>query len=98
MNIGLVLAGGGAKGAYQIGVLRALDEAGIRPAIISGTSIGAFNAALTYVPQQQREAIWQTLATRHFRKLGSFTFVLVAVRIAQGLAYIFRGNEDYALP
>lgn len=42
----LVLQGGGALGAYQAGVYHALDEAGIAPDWIIGTSIGAINAAL----------------------------------------------------
>lgn len=48
MKIGLVLAGGGARGAYQIGVWKALIELGIDKYIevISGTSIGAINAML----------------------------------------------------
>ncbi|MEP6692625.1 MAG: patatin-like phospholipase family protein, partial [Gemmatimonadaceae bacterium] len=41
----LVLGGGGLKGFAHIGVLRALDERGIVPALYSGTSIGAFIAA-----------------------------------------------------
>jgi NTE family protein len=39
--IGLALGGGAARGWAHIGVLRALDEHGIRPDIIAGTSIGA---------------------------------------------------------
>lgn len=42
----LVLQGGGALGAYQVGVYQALDEAGIAPDWVIGTSIGAINAAL----------------------------------------------------
>ena len=42
----LVLQGGGALGAYQVGVYEALDEAGIAPQWVIGTSIGAINAAL----------------------------------------------------
>lgn len=42
----LVLQGGGALGAYQVGVFRALDEAGYRPNWFAGTSIGAINAAI----------------------------------------------------
>ncbi len=42
----LVLQGGGALGAYQWGVYQALHEAGIEPAWVIGTSIGAINAAL----------------------------------------------------
>src|SRR5688500_14498178 len=42
----LVLQGGGALGAYQVGVFEALHEAGIEPDWVIGTSIGAINAAL----------------------------------------------------
>ena len=40
-KIGLALGGGSARGWAHIGVLRALSEAGIRPDVIAGTSIGA---------------------------------------------------------
>jgi len=42
----LVLQGGGALGAYQVGVYQALHEAGVEPDWIIGTSIGAINAGL----------------------------------------------------
>jgi NTE family protein len=42
----LVLQGGGALGSYQAGVYQALQEAGIEPDWIVGTSIGAINASL----------------------------------------------------
>lgn len=42
--LALVLGGGGARGALQVGALRALLEAGIRPDIMVGTSAGALNA------------------------------------------------------
>jgi NTE family protein len=42
----LVFQGGGALGAYQAGVYQALQEAGIEPDWVIGTSIGAINAAL----------------------------------------------------
>ena len=42
----LVLQGGGALGAYQVGVYEAMHEAGIEPDWVIGTSIGAINAAL----------------------------------------------------
>ncbi|RME80548.1 MAG: hypothetical protein D6775_15885 [Caldilineae bacterium] len=41
----IVLSGGGARGAYQAGALRAICEAGYRPEMMVGTSIGALNAA-----------------------------------------------------
>lgn len=45
-QIVLVFQGGGALGAYQVGVYEALHEAGIEPDWLIGTSIGAINAAL----------------------------------------------------
>ena len=42
--LALVLGGGGARGALQVGAIRALLEAGIRPSLLVGTSIGAVNA------------------------------------------------------
>ncbi len=44
-RIALVFGGGGMKGFAHIGVLRALEEHGIRPAVYAGTSIGALIAA-----------------------------------------------------
>ena len=45
-KIGLVLGGGGAKGAYQVGVLKALKEYKLLKHVkmVSGTSIGALNS------------------------------------------------------
>ncbi len=45
-QIVLVLQGGGALGAYQVGVYQALHEAGIEPEWVIGTSIGAINGAI----------------------------------------------------
>ncbi len=41
---GLALSGGGARGIAHLGVLMALEENGVRPAVISGTSMGALVA------------------------------------------------------
>ncbi|KAG6317189.1 phosphatidylcholine and lysophosphatidylcholine phospholipase [Claviceps purpurea] len=45
-SVGLVLGGGGARGMSQIGIIRAMEEAGIPIDVIGGTSIGAFVGAL----------------------------------------------------
>jgi NTE family protein len=45
-KVGLVLAGGGAKGGYQIGAIEALAAAGTRVHAVAGTSIGALNGAV----------------------------------------------------
>lgn len=57
---GLVLAGGGGKGAYEIGVWKALLEAkGIKIGAVSGTSVGALNAALFAAGSYEKaEDIW----------------------------------------
>ena len=43
---GLILDGGGARGAYQIGAWKALVEAGVKVNAVAGTSVGALNGAL----------------------------------------------------
>jgi NTE family protein len=45
MTTAFVLGGGGLLGAHEVGMLRALSEAGIRPDLVVGTSIGALNGA-----------------------------------------------------
>jgi len=45
-SVGLVLGGGGARGIAHVGIIRALEEAGIPIDIVGGTSIGAFIGAL----------------------------------------------------
>ena len=60
-GIGLVLAGGGGKGAYQIGVWKYLHECGLDRYVraVSGTSVGSLNAALFASGDFQRaEDLW----------------------------------------
>lgn len=45
-RLGLVFGGGGVRGFMHLGVLRALDEAGIRADVVTGTSAGSVAAAL----------------------------------------------------
>jgi NTE family protein len=44
--VGFVFSGGAAQGALQVGMLRALHEAGIRPDLVVGASVGSLNAAV----------------------------------------------------
>lgn len=53
----LVLAGGGSKGAYQAGCIKALIELGYNFNIVTGTSVGALNALL--VVQKDYEALYK---------------------------------------
>src|SRR5260370_20623316 len=65
-RIGLVLGGGAARGWAHIGALRALQEAGIKPDIICGTSIGALvgavyaNGDLDWLVQWVLRLTWQS--------------------------------------
>lgn len=45
-KFGLALSGGGSRGAAHVGVLQALEDAGIKPEVISGTSAGSIVGAL----------------------------------------------------
>jgi NTE family protein len=45
-RFGLVLSGGGARGAYEVGVLEYLADTGLEPDILAGASIGALNGAV----------------------------------------------------
>ena len=60
---GIVLEGGGAKGAYQVGAWRALREAGIRIKGAAGTSVGALNGALICMDDfEKAERIWENIS------------------------------------
>ena len=57
-KIGLVLAGGGAKGVAHLGVMKAMREYGVDADIVSGTSAGALAAAFYasgYEPEEVME-------------------------------------------
>jgi len=58
----IALEGGGAKGAYQIGAWKAMSEAGIKFNAVSGTSVGALNAALMCMGDIDRAiALWSDI-------------------------------------
>lgn len=60
---GLVLEGGGAKGAYQIGAWKALREAGVKIKGVAGTSVGALNGALICMDDvDQAERLWRDIS------------------------------------
>ena len=69
MNIGLVFEGGGGKGAYQIGAWKAIRELGLERYIkcVSGTSVGALNAALFYMGSLDKaEQVWSNISDDDF--------------------------------
>ena len=68
-RIALVLQGGGALGAYQIGVYQALHEAGLEPNWVCGVSIGGINSAIIAgnPPEERLEKLqifWERITAR----------------------------------
>jgi predicted acylesterase/phospholipase RssA len=67
--LAFVLPGGGALGSYQVGVMRALTEAGVAPDMLIGVSAGSVNASLFAWNHgldglQRVEAIWRSIRRR----------------------------------
>ena len=76
-QIVLVFQGGGALGAYQAGVYRALHEAGIEPDWIIGTSIGDINASLIAGNEPEYrldrlEEFWRRMERKEFWGLANW--------------------------
>lgn len=88
-RLGLVLTGGGARAAYQVGFLQALAEhhADLEPDILTGVSAGAINAAfLAACPGSFREAteklsdLWESLSPEQVYRVDAPALIHGAVR------------------
>ena len=105
-QIALVLQGGGALGAYQVGVYEALHEAGIEPDWIIGTSIGAINGAIIAGnPPQRRmerlEEFWRMVRSDEAACMWSMwpavaNAVVRASIVSKGIEGFFAPNPDAA--
>ncbi len=82
-KIGLALGGGAARGWAHIGVLRALNKAGIKPDIIAGTSIGAVVGACEIAGQLDELETFARDLTRR-RVLGFLDFNLSGTGLITG--------------
>jgi NTE family protein len=71
-NIGLVLSGGGARGVGHLGVLQVLNEIGLEPSIMAGTSAGALVGAF-YAAGHSIETIFNFFKNTPIFKFGHFT-------------------------
>ena len=71
-RVGLTLSGGGAKGFAHVGALKAMEELGIRPDIISGTSAGAVIAVL-YADGYSPDEILDLFSGLSFNDLAEIT-------------------------
>jgi NTE family protein len=59
---GLVLEGGGGRGAYQIGACKAIEEMGFEISMVAGTSVGALNGAMVVQGEIEKAyEIWYDL-------------------------------------
>ncbi|MCI4431468.1 MAG: patatin-like phospholipase family protein [Burkholderiales bacterium] len=97
----LVLQGGGALGAYQLGVIEALLESGIEPAWVIGTSIGAINAALLAgnKPEQRMQRLrqfWEQVESQP--TIPAALDWLGLARMAANLSTVARGIPSFFEP
>ncbi|XP_075026593.1 patatin-like phospholipase domain-containing protein 7 isoform X4 [Calonectris borealis] len=82
--IALVLGGGGARGCSQVGVIRALTEAGIPVDMIGGTSIGAFMSALyaeerSYSQMRIKARQWAMVMNSVFKTILDLTYPITSM-------------------
>jgi lysophospholipid hydrolase len=83
-SVGLVLGGGGARGSAHVGMIKAIQEAGIPIDMVGGVSIGAFMGALwcrerniTTVTQKARE--WSKKMTQWWRQILDLTYPMTSM-------------------
>jgi predicted acylesterase/phospholipase RssA len=91
LRIGVVLTGGGAKGAYQIGCLRALQDAGLSPLdAISGVSVGAIHGVMLAAGKlDEAEAIWRRARWRDVASVATDRLALLPVWLLAGMVSEF---------
>ncbi|XP_053712053.1 patatin-like phospholipase domain-containing protein 6 isoform X3 [Synchiropus splendidus] len=83
-SIALVLGGGGARGCSHVGVIKAMEEAGIPIDIVGGTSIGSFIGALyaderSAVRTKQRAREWSKAMNSIFKKVLDLTYPITSM-------------------
>lgn len=97
----LVLQGGGALGAYELGAVKALyEQKDFAPDIIAGVSIGAFSAAVLAGakrgPIEGLEQLWQLLTTPDYPFVPDYTQLLMSMAYNQGM--YFPNPSSYLAP
>jgi len=84
-KIGISLSGGGSRGIAHIGILKAIDEAGIKISMITGTSAGAIVGAFYcsgYSPDRILDIVRETKPLKYVRPAVSFSGLLKLETIA----------------
>lgn len=88
MKLGLVLSGGGARGAYQVGVVKALAKLKLEPSVVAGASIGALNGAIVAESTSMIEAatrlekLWLSLKQNEIFKADNAFGILALMHTA----------------
>ncbi|XP_067056188.1 patatin-like phospholipase domain-containing protein 7 isoform X2 [Acropora muricata] len=108
-SIGLILGGGGARGLSHVGVIKALEEAGIPIDMVGGTSMGSFVGAtyaeygdVTKMCQKVRD--WSLDMTSLFKKILDLTYPFTSMFSGSGFNASIRSTfgerqiEDLLLP
>ncbi|NRR29581.1 patatin-like phospholipase family protein [Oxalobacteraceae bacterium] len=95
----LVLQGGGALGAYQLGVYQAMHEAGIEPDWVIGTSIGAINGAIIagnarHHRLERLRQFWQRMEQNALSLPSLPRSLANAVTMGQGIPAFFSPNAS----
>lgn len=86
---GLVLQGGGAKGAFQFGVLKELHQNGVKFDVIAGTSVGALNGAIVAAGAWELgEELWSHLTIGLAFQLSGWAAIFTAI---SSLGVLFLG-------
>ncbi|XP_069789228.1 patatin-like phospholipase domain-containing protein 7 isoform X3 [Narcine bancroftii] len=108
-SIALVLGGGGARGCSQVGIIRAMHEAGIPIDMVGGTSIGSFMGAL-YAEERNanrmrnRAVQWAKEMTNVFKKVLDLTYPITSIfsgsAFNRSISHIFEDKqiEDLWIP
>ncbi|KAG2455689.1 PLPL7 protein, partial [Polypterus senegalus] len=107
--IALVLGGGGARGCSQVGIIRAMTEAGIPIDMVGGTSIGAFMGALyteerSFTQMRIRARKWAMDMTSVFQKVLDLTYPVTSMftgaSFNSSLSNLFKSKqiEDLWIP
>ncbi|XP_063050901.1 patatin-like phospholipase domain-containing protein 7 isoform X2 [Engraulis encrasicolus] len=107
--VALVLGGGGARGCSQVGIIKAMIEAGIPVDLVGGTSIGSFMGAL-YAEERStsrmkaRAREWAMEMTSMFAKILDLTYPVTSMfsgaSFNNSISSVFKGKqiEDMWLP
>ncbi len=93
MKYGLALGGGGARGAFEAGVWRALGEMGKEITAIAGTSIGAINGA-AFLSDADVDSLWRQIEAADIVPDSEDENILSAGSIAANFSGLIKGGLD----